>query len=154
MNKGDILEKQRFIFGSLFLLSNKLQVLMDRELAQYDITTKQWLLTAVMEEFFETPPTLSEVAEVMGSTHQNVKQIALKLQKKNFLEMKKDEEDRRTTRLSLTEKSYSFWEKRQEEAERFLTQLFSDLGEEETIIMCQGLNKLYERIQQIGEAQK
>jgi len=154
MEKNDILEKQKLIFGSIFLLSNKLQVIMDRDLASYDLTAKQWFLTAIMEEFFNSPPSLSELAEAMGSTHQNVKQIALKLQNKDFLEIQKDEEDRRATRLKLTEKSYAFWEKRQEQSENFLTEFFEDLSEEELDTMCYGLNKLYEKLLKFGEAQK
>ena len=124
MDRDDILEKQKLIFGSIFLLSNKLQVIMDRDLARYDLTAKQWFLTAIMEEFFNSPPTLSELAEAMGSTHQNVKQIALKLQKRDLLEMQKDEKDRRATRLKLTEKSYAFWDKRQEQSKSFLNEFF------------------------------
>ncbi|KJS85275.1 MAG: hypothetical protein JM58_08840 [Peptococcaceae bacterium BICA1-8] len=154
MDNNDNLEKQKYIFGSIFLLSNKLQVIMDRDLASYDLTAKQWFLTAIMEEFFKSPPTLSELAEAMGSTHQNVKQIALKLQNKNLLEMQKDEEDRRATRLKLTEKSYAFWEKRQEQSKDLLKEFFEDLSEEELNIMCYGLNKLYEKLLKLGETQK
>ncbi|KJS22307.1 MAG: hypothetical protein VR72_06405 [Clostridiaceae bacterium BRH_c20a] len=154
MDRDDILEKQKLIFGSIFLLSNKLQVIMDRDLARYDLTAKQWFLTAIMEEFFNSPPTLSELAEAMGSTHQNVKQIALKLQKRDLLEMQKDEKDRRATRLKLTEKSYAFWDKRQEQSKSFLNEFFEDLSEEELNIMCYGLNKLYEKLLKLGETQK
>ena len=33
---------------------------MDRELAAFDITAKQWFLTAVIAELFDGPPTIKE----------------------------------------------------------------------------------------------
>ncbi|WP_366924385.1 hypothetical protein MFMK1_001357 [Metallumcola ferriviriculae] len=144
MDKADLVSKQKYIFGSLFVLSNKLQVVMDRQLSQYDMTAKQWFLTAVIEEFFSTPPTLTELAEAMGSTHQNVKQIALKLQKKDFVEIIKDDKDRRVTRVRLTKENDAFWKNRSEETSNFFQEFFQDLGEEETGIMLSCLDKLYE----------
>ena len=35
------------------------------------------------------PPTLKELSDILGSSHQNVKQILLKLEKKNFKKNKK-----------------------------------------------------------------
>lgn len=152
--ENDLLDKQKYVFGSLFLLSNKLQVIMDRELAIYDITAKQWFLTAVIEEFFEDPPTISEVAEAMGSTHQNVKQMALKLQKNKFLKIEKDARDRRISRLRFTDKSDAFWQKRQDESVKFLAELFSELSTEELNTMYIALNKLYNKILTIEARQK
>lgn len=153
MEENELLHKQKFIFGSLFLLANKLQVIMDRELVKYDLTAKQWFLTAVIEEFFDKPPTLSEVAEVMGSTHQNVKQIALKLEKNGFVEIVKDPQDRRANRLIFTEKSKAFWENRQDESVTFLRELFSDLNAEELTTMFYCLNTIYEKISKLEKGQ-
>lgn len=144
--RDDILEKSKYIFGSIFLLSNRLQALVDQELSVDQITTKQWFLTALLEQFGDDPPTISEVAEAMGSSHQNVKQIALKLQEKDFLILEKDEKDRRATRLKLTEKSFSFWSKRQGENRRFIIELFKDLSEEEVNSMYNGAAKLTKKI--------
>ena len=108
----DILDKQKFIFGSLFLVANRLQVIGDNYLGKDGITTKQWFLSAIISQF-KKPPTLREVAEIMGSSRQNVKQLALKLCEKEFLTIEKDEQDARALRLKLTEKSRLFWEKRE-----------------------------------------
>ncbi|MFZ5946319.1 MAG: MarR family winged helix-turn-helix transcriptional regulator [Bacillota bacterium] len=144
-------QKEKYLFGSLFSFSTKLQAIFDSRFAQYDMTTKQWLLTIVADGLFETPPSLTELAEAMGSTYQNVKQLALKLEKKDFLEICNDEEDRRVIRLRLTNKNYVFWLNRQEEAEEFLKELFSTLTEEEINTICKGLNKLYQRILEINK---
>lgn len=143
------IDKQKFIFGILFYLPNKLQVMLDQSLAQYDITAKQWFLTVIIEQFGDNPPTISEAAEAMSSTHQNVKQIALKLEKKGFLFLEKDQVDRRITRLKLTDKCFSFWEARQDESIRFLTELFAGFDDAEIDSMFHNLNKLYEKIGKI-----
>jgi Transcriptional regulators len=87
-----------------FFWSNKFQVIGDQYLGREGITTKQWFLTAMISQFGDKAPTLSEVGELMGSSRQNVKQLALKLEEKGFLTIEKDEQDSRALRLRLTEK--------------------------------------------------
>lgn len=145
----DILEQQTFIFGSLFLIPNKLQVIVDRSLAKHDLTAKQWFLTAMIEKLSKSSPTLMEVAEAMGSSHQNVKTIALKLQEKDFLVLEKDPQDRRVTRLSLTEKSAAFWNKHQEEGLQVIEKLFADFTPEEVAALHEGLQKISRKLQEL-----
>lgn len=147
----NILDKQKFIFGSIFLLANKLQVIGDQYFAESDMTMKQWLLTVMIVQFQGEPPALSQVAELMGSSRQNVKQIALKLEKKGFLNIEKDEEDARILRLKLTEKSYSFWENREDRDEKFLLELFKGVTEEEIQAMHSGMEKLFKKIEKMSE---
>ena len=45
-------------------------------------------------------------------THQNVKQIAVALQRKGLLEIRVDEQDRRARRLFLTRRHHRFWRDR------------------------------------------
>lgn len=147
-----ILDKQRYVFGSLFLLANKLQVIGDQYLGKDDMTTKQWFLTVMISQFRDNPPTLSEVAELMGSSRQNVKQLALKLEEKEFLKIEKDEQDARAIRLKLTEKSQAFWEKRQDQDNQFIMDLFSSFSEEEMNIMTNSIGKLTEKIEEMGKS--
>ncbi|QUH27057.1 MarR family winged helix-turn-helix transcriptional regulator [Serpentinicella alkaliphila] len=154
MNKTEELYKQKQIFGGLFLISNKLQVILDKSLAMHDMTAKQWFLTAVIEEFFESPPTLSEVAKIIGSSRQNIKQIALKLEEKGFLNLEKDEKDKRAIRLRLTNKSYEFWKGLQDESNKFLEELFIDLNQEELNAMLIGIFKLSEKIKCLEDVEE
>ncbi len=48
----------------------------------------------------------------MGMTHQNVKQIALSLERKGLLQIASDTTDRRARRLLLTEHHHRFWQQR------------------------------------------
>lgn len=121
------LDDASFLFGALFSAANGLQVLLDRELAPYGLTAKQWYLSAVIDTFFETPPTLKAVAAIMDNSHQNVKQVALKLQEKGFLELRPDERDGRVTRLWLTDQSRSFWATLDNRRDMFMGNLFRDM---------------------------
>ncbi len=127
--KLDAVPDKEFVIGSLFTIANRLQTLLDREFESGGMTTKQWFLSILIGTFDE-PPTLSEAAAVMGSTHQNVKQVALKLKDKGFLEFAEDPYDGRAIRLKLTKKSDEFWEGMNERSARFLDELYKGLGSE------------------------
>lgn len=142
MNNSEIFEKEKIIFGNIFLLANKLQIVMDEALISFEITTKQWVLMQVLEEFFSTPPTLSELSKTMGSSHQNVKQLILKLEKKGFLNIEIDELDNRTIRIKLSEKYYLFCEKSKEAGDKFITKLFEKIEVEKVQDMHDTISKL------------
>lgn len=134
------------IFGKIFFLSNRLEYLGDNELRKDGLTTKQWQLIAVTGKYFTYPPSVSEVAEVLSTTHQNIKQIALKLHEKGFISIEKDEKDRRVLRLRLTEKNREYWESKSDEDIEFINSLFSALTEKEIQELYILLNKLEENI--------
>lgn len=121
---------EEFILGSLFVIANRLQTLLDREFKSCGLTVKQWFLSIIIGGVFAQPPTLGEAAAVMGSTHQNVKQVALKLAEKGFVEFLDDPDDGRALRLRLTEKSDEFWEGMQERSARFMKRLYDGFGSE------------------------
>jgi DNA-binding MarR family transcriptional regulator len=136
------------IFGKIFFLSNRLEYLGDNNLRKDGLTTKQWQLIAVTGKYFTYPPSVSEVAEVLSTTRQNVKQLALKLQEKGFISIEKDQKDRRVLRLSLTEKNRKYWESKSDEDIAFIRSLFSTLTNQELKDLYRLLNKLEENIDQ------
>ncbi|MBC7959129.1 MAG: winged helix DNA-binding protein [Vallitaleaceae bacterium] len=131
MNKFDAMKDQKFVFGSVLIVANRMDTLLDRQLKEYDITAKQWFLTVVVDNSFDKPPTIKEVAREMGTSHQNVKQVALKLEQKGLLILEKDKKDARVTRLKLTEEAYKFWQTTQTKATTFTEALFKGIEEEE-----------------------
>jgi DNA-binding MarR family transcriptional regulator len=133
------LEEQGFIFGSLFLLANKLQVSSDKHLESVGLTTKQWFLIAAVQNF-KTPPTLSEVSELIGSSRQNVKQLAIKLEKKNFLTLEKDEQ---AVRLILTEQCINIWRDRDALDKQFITEILSCLTIDQYNFLGSHLSRLF-----------
>ncbi len=68
------------VFGSLFALMQHLSRRADQELADLGLTSRQWLLLAILAKpFAGSSPSLSEAAAKYGSSRQNVKQVALGL---------------------------------------------------------------------------
>jgi DNA-binding MarR family transcriptional regulator len=99
------------IFGSLFVLVQHLGHRLDQALVPLGLTSRQWLLLAVLERWFPGHrPSLSEAAARYGTSRQNVKQIALGLERRGFLRLETDPSDRRTTRLVVTDKVGMFSE--------------------------------------------
>jgi MarR family transcriptional regulator, transcriptional regulator for hemolysin len=144
-------DEQKYIFGSLFLLANRLQVKGDQMLGEDGMTLRQWFLTVMILQFKDRPPTLGEVANLMGTSHQNVKQLAKKLEEKNFLIFTKDEQDGRILRLQLTEHSQNYWNEREADGDRFIEKLFQYVSDDEIKTMVSGFNKMFEAIERWEE---
>ena len=92
-------------FGGAFVIVGHLTRLTDERLADWGLTTRQWLLLAVLTRGFPgSAPSLTEAAAAYGSSRQNVKQIAIGLERRGFLRLVPDRHDGRTTRLAVTGK--------------------------------------------------
>ena len=105
MPDDDLLTAQAELFGSVFVVTQHLTRRTDAALAVFGLTTRQWLLLAVLGKWFpDRSPSLSEAAQRYGSSRQNVKQIALGLEARGFVRLVPDPADGRTTRIEMTER--------------------------------------------------
>lgn len=95
----------------LLATASALRGRLDRLLAPTGITSQQAAMLQLIEAQPKAP-TISFVAQALGMTQQNVKQIALSLERKGFLEIVTDTADRRARRLVLTEHHHRFWQQR------------------------------------------
>ena len=125
------MEDTTFVFGSLFVTANLMETLLDRAFASYGITSKQWLLLITIQSLFQEAPTVSQVAAAMGTSHQNVKQVALNLEKRGFLRLEKDKQDARAVRLFVTDACRAFAEETQQAGEQFMKEAFSRVSSED-----------------------
>lgn len=117
------------IFALIFLLSNRLQTIGDSFFNE--VSTKQWFVLVVLDVMKDYPPTLNELSQAVGSSHQNVKQLVLKLEQKGYVELYKDEEDARRLRIKPTPKSAEFNQAYHKKNNLFVQQLFSSFNETE-----------------------
>lgn len=99
------------LFRALLATAALLRGRLDRELAPSGITTQQAALLQFIQAQSEAP-TISQVAQAMHMTHQNVKQIAGALERKGFVEIAVDAADGRVRRLVLTAHHHRFWRQR------------------------------------------
>lgn len=117
------------IFAMIFMLSNRLQTIGDSFFEE--ISTKQWFVLLILFIMKDYSPTLNELSDAVGSSHQNVKQLILKLEKKGYVELGKDDEDARRLRIKVTAKAFELNMAYEEKSRIFIDSLFDGLKEEE-----------------------
>lgn len=123
-----------FLLGLLSAFDNRYQAKADASLGE--ISWKQ-AFAIVCIDMCREAPTLRELSIVMGSSHQNVKQILLKLEQKGFVVMVTDEKDRRKQRIFLTEKAREFSAEREEQSQQIVQTIFEGISEEELDVTIQ-----------------
>lgn len=118
-------DEDYMLFGMMFVLGNKLQVIGD---SFYDeITTKQWFILLMLEIFGDNSPTLSELSMATGSSHQNTKQLVLKLEKKGYVEFYTDLKDKRKMRIRTTTNCNTLIKKYNVKQQEFMKKLFQGI---------------------------
>ena len=138
--------RKRLTFLSLFLYTNRLQTACDK--LDDSVSIKQWTLIIMVIQYKE-PPTLSQLATSMGCSRQNVKKIALVLEKKGYLLLEKDEKDGRALVVKLTDKSKNYFDTRENVQKEILDSMFEKLNDEEIKDLFNLLCKLYKGIEGI-----
>lgn len=118
------------VFTKIFLLSLRLENIGNRTLKMDLLTIKQFLLIASIESFDE-PPSIREVANMVSTSHQNVKEIADRLEKRGFIRIEQDEKDKRILRLKTTEKNARYWASRLDEHEDVIFAMFNPFTDRE-----------------------
>ena len=116
-------------FRLVVVLAQRFRTLMDARLQEEGLTTQQAALITIVDDL--DSPTLSQVAARLGSTHQNARQIASALQRKDLLTITPDPDDGRALRLRTTDRSRRLWARRSRDDQRFITEWFGDLDPDE-----------------------
>ena len=91
------------------------------------LTSQQAVLLTVVRRLGR--PTMGEAAAALRVTHQNVKQLALPLVAKGFLEIVVDPDDARARRLVTTKKNQRYWAARDPDDLAWLAPCFSALDD-------------------------
>ena len=132
------------LFGYFFAMSNRLQTVGDR--FYEEITCKQFFLMICLRLFENGAPTINELSEIMGCSHQNVKSIAGKLEEKGYLEIRPDSDDARKLRIRLTSKADSLAQKYQKKELDFIDMLFTGISDKQIEATFKTLEKMEENI--------
>lgn len=134
MTSSDAMAIRSELFGSLFVLLQHLSRRADRELADLGLTTRQWLLLAVLTTRFPgRSASLSEAAQAYGSSRQNVRQVAGGLERAGYVRLMTDPADARVTRIMPTQRVAVFDSPAMVERTRvMLAEAFAGLTDDET----------------------
>lgn len=148
----DTQHRVQAIFSSIFVLQNRMQTAGEK--LQTDISMKQWLLLA-MTECCSEPRTLTNIGNLMGCSRQNIKKLALALERKGFVRFLLGANN--SVCIELTDKVNAYAQEMGTRHLQALTLLFADFSEEEIEQLFHLYAKLYagvERVEQYTEELK
>lgn len=148
----NILEQEQYIFGSILLLSNKLQFVGDSLLEE--LTLKQWHLLMMISKMNVTKPTLNEVAHFTGTTRQNVRKMLSPLESKGFLRIEKSSTDNRAITIELTHRTFDYFIKYEQYAVDVTNTLFKDIHIQDLSATIRVLNQLGTNCDHIRKEEK
>jgi DNA-binding MarR family transcriptional regulator len=101
-------DNKYMVYGMLFAVSNRIQTFGDEQFK--DITMKQHFMMIVLESYGKESPTLSELADAVGCSYQNIKRMATNLEKNNYVSIVEDDKDKRKRHIIITDKFHKMGE--------------------------------------------
>ncbi|MGN1183092.1 MAG: MarR family winged helix-turn-helix transcriptional regulator [Faecalibacillus sp.] len=140
------IESSYFLLGLLSAFDNRFQAIADKLIGE--MSWKQFFAIICINLCKESP-SIKELAEIMGSSHQNIKQIILKLEKKGFVKIVRDEKDKRKQRIILTNKCIQFCKENDIKSENFMKSMFRHISQEQLSITIQTIIQMEENLKTI-----
>ena len=134
-----------FLLGLLSAFENRFQAIADN--IRKEISWNQFFAIICISMCKESP-TLNELSDILGSSHQNVKQILLKLEKKNFIKFQEDKLDKRKQRIILTGTCHKFCEKNNEASIQIMQKMFDDIPEKDIKATIKTIVKMEDNLKQ------
>ena len=117
-----------FLLGLMSAFENRFQTIADNVMKE--ISWKQFF-AIICISMCKEPPTINELSEILGSSHQNVKQILLKLENKGFIKFQEDKQDKRKQRIAVTQKCLNFCQKNNETSSQIMQKMFEGISEKD-----------------------
>lgn len=142
------IELSYFLLGLLSAFENRFQAVADSTMKE--ISWKQFF-AIICINLCKDSPTVKELAEIMGSSHQNVKQILLKLEKKGFVSIIVDEKDKRKQRIYLTDYCRQFCSENDEMTINIIKKMFAGVSEEQLQVTIQTIIQIEDNLKEIAE---
>ena len=137
-----------YLLGLLSAFQNRFQAMADTQMKE--ISWKQFFLIICINMCKEDP-SINELAEIVGSSHQNVKQLLIKLENKGFVEIYIDEMDKRKQRIRMTEYCKRFCEKNDIATIGIMEKMFAGITEEQLRITIETLILIDKNMGKMGE---
>ena len=135
-----------YLLGLLSAFENRFQAMADQTMQE--ISWKQFF-AIICINLCKEPPTLRELSEILGSSHQNVKQILLKLEKKDFIQFQADDKDRRKQRIVLTDRCQRFCEKNNGVSSGIMNKMFDGIPQDDLSITIRTITAIEKNLREI-----
>ena len=140
---------QAFLLGLLSAFDNRYQAAADAFFKE--ITWKQFF-AIICINLCKEPPTINELSDVMGSSHQNVKQILLKLEKKGFISFVADDKDKRKQRILVTDTCRNFLEENDnngKQSQYIIGRIFEGVDEKDLTATIQTIMRMERNLSEL-----
>ena len=98
---------------------------------------------------FEDAPTIRDMADLLGCSHQNAKQILSKLERQGFVKVSQDSADKRKQRIMLTGKAIEFRNYYDEPSEQAMESIFQNISKEELLTAISVFTRLNENVDEL-----
>lgn len=149
---GEILDFQEiespfFLLGLISAFENRYQAKADDFFEE--ISWKQFFAIICINLCKESP-TIKELAEIMGSSHQNVKQILNKLEDKGYVKIVLDDQDKRKQRITVTEKTIAFCEEHDKGSQIIVKKIFEGIDEKDIGTVIKTLMQMEKNLEDIN----
>ena len=141
------IESSYFLIGLLSAFENRFQA--EADSAMKEISWKQFFVIICIN-LCKEPPTLKELAEIIGSSHQNTKQLLLKLEKKGFVSIVPDSADKRKQRIVLTETCLAFCSANDEKSALAVEAMFGNIPKEQLLITIQTIMQMENNLKDLN----
>ncbi len=147
VNLNDI-EDRYYLFGMLAAIANRMQTVGDSFFEE--ITWKQWF-ALLGASILQPAPSVSQIASFVGTSHQNMKQILLRLESTGLIRLEKDSADQRRTLVMLTPAVKVFEEKYQQSNAQFMDSLFEGISRNDLATTRLVLDQLYQNLNLLAQ---
>jgi DNA-binding MarR family transcriptional regulator len=148
------IDMARFTLVMVFMVEQRWRYFIDKELEPDNITMKQWLMLIVIASGFKTPPSIQEAADAMSTTHQNVKQIAAGLERRGFMTLERDPDNKRIIRLKVTDRCRALFQSREENDKKAMYSMFENLTDDEMKALFNIIAKMEHRADELYKGAK
>ena len=98
---------------------------------------------------FKEAPSIKDMAEFLGCTHQNANKLYAKLLQDGYIVSQQDENDRRKQRLFLTDKAKVFLADNKVGSSESVKEIFSVVSDDEMEILIDAMAKLTDHLASI-----
>ncbi|MGI6724745.1 MAG: MarR family winged helix-turn-helix transcriptional regulator [Christensenellales bacterium] len=142
------IEDRYYLFGMLTAIANRMQTVGDNVFEE--VTWKQWF-ALLCAGVLQPTPSVSQVAGLVGTSHQNMKQLLLRLQSAGLVSLEKDRSDLRRTLVKLTPAAEMFEMKYRESGSLFMDCLFEGISVEALATARQVINQLDQNLKAIAK---
>mgnify|MGYP000883695085 FL=1 len=144
----DGIEDRYYLFGMLAAFANRMQTVGDSVFEE--ITWKQWF-ALLGASILQPSPSISQVADFVGTSHQNMKRLLLRLESTGLVRLEKDEADLRRTLVNLTPEVEVFEQKYRQQNSRFMDNLFEGISDDNLATARLVLDQLYRNLRAIEQ---